>query len=99
MFDLPTTITWKNPAGGLWNQPTNWQPAQVPGPLDTAVDALRQGDVDGCARAVCRAHGLSDAEAEPLVRWWTERSRGAAPGPTRRDDRDDRAGRRGDGGR
>lgn len=69
------------------------------GPLDTAVDALRQGDVDGCARAVCRAHGLSDAEAEPLVRWWTERSRGAAPGPTRRDDRDDRAGRRGDGGR
>lgn len=31
------TITWKNPAGGLWSQPTNWQPAQVPGPLDTAV--------------------------------------------------------------
>ncbi len=34
------TITWKNPAGGLWNQSTNWQPAQVPGPLDTAVIQL-----------------------------------------------------------
>jgi hypothetical protein len=31
------TITWKNPAGGLWNQSTNWQPAQVPGPLDSVV--------------------------------------------------------------
>ncbi len=31
------TINWINPAGGLWNAATNWNPGTVPGPGDTAI--------------------------------------------------------------
>lgn len=34
------SIAWNNPAGGSWNQPTNWTPAQVPGAGDSAVIQL-----------------------------------------------------------
>ncbi len=34
---LPAMITWVNPAGGDWNNPTNWKPQEVPGPDDEAV--------------------------------------------------------------
>jgi hypothetical protein len=31
------TITWINPTVGIWSNPSNWNPANVPGPTDTAV--------------------------------------------------------------
>jgi hypothetical protein len=33
----PATITWTNPAGGLWNVGGNWSGGAVPGPNDDAV--------------------------------------------------------------
>jgi len=31
------TITWINPTAGIWSNPSNWNPTNVPGPTDTAV--------------------------------------------------------------
>jgi len=39
-FAEAATITWKNPAGGDWATPANWNPSTVPGPADTATIAL-----------------------------------------------------------
>jgi hypothetical protein len=49
----PPTITWINPNGGFWDDPTNWSTGVVPGPTDdvgitipvTAPIILRQGTV------------------------------------------------------
>ena len=40
------------------------------GDLDAAVDALRSGDVRGCASAIAAAYGVADGEA--LADWWAE---------------------------
>ena len=65
------------------------------GDLGPAVDALRDGDVVACGRAVLRAYDI-DAEAgsetadahgasgaQPLLEWWTERLPGSDPVPGR----------------
>ncbi len=31
-----TTYVWTKPAGGIWSDPTSWNPSGVPGPSDTA---------------------------------------------------------------
>ena len=65
------------------------------GDLGPAVDALRDGDLVACGRAVLRAYDI-DAEAgsetadahgasgaQPLLEWWTERLPGSDPVPGR----------------
>ncbi len=34
---VAATCTWTNAVGGTWNNPSNWQPNQVPAPGDTVV--------------------------------------------------------------
>ncbi|MGA9279609.1 HsdM family class I SAM-dependent methyltransferase [Ilumatobacter sp.] len=40
------------------------------GPIDSAVAALRDGDVVGCGRLADAAYGLDDEHAEVLRAWW-----------------------------
>ena len=59
-----STITWNTtqaPTGGDWNTASNWSPAQVPGPADTAVIAgfTGSGIVSINSNAVDSVMGLS----------------------------------------
>jgi hypothetical protein len=57
---------------------------ELPLPCRPWLDAarlLRDGDVDGCARAMGAAYGLGSVEADAVFAWWRV---GAETGPRRR---------------
>jgi hypothetical protein len=60
----PATITWSNPAGGLWNAGGNWSGGAVPGPADDAViGALNAGAAVTHASGADAVHSLALSSA------------------------------------
>ena len=79
---VASALAWRLTAGtGLSTRSMRVGPAVLAalpwpaGPLDDAVAALRDGDVDGCARHTIEAFGVGDGAAE-LLSWWSARRPG-----------------------
>lgn len=77
---IASIAAWQDGAGtGLSTTTVRVGPASIAatpwpaGALDGAIAALRDEALVDCARRVCRAYGLDDEIAMPLVSWWTER--------------------------
>jgi SAM-dependent methyltransferase len=74
---VASVLAWHAAAGtGLATTAVRVRPAllaQLPWPagdLTAAVDALGDGDVESCGRAVASAYGVDRRAAEPMLAWW-----------------------------
>ena len=75
---VATILAWHHGAGtGLSTTSVRIGPVSLAatpwptGSLRDAVEALRDGEIEGCGRAVLSAYDVT--RAEPMLSWWTER--------------------------
>src|SRR5262245_49321101 len=60
----PATVTWTNPAGGLWNVGSNWSTGAVPGAADdVTIGRLNPGAAVTHGSGTDAVHSLSLASA------------------------------------